>query len=361
MALDNEKMGASADDIIKDMNLLLAQERMGQKAIYEGLISNGTIKPNTETEFKKLYEWALSNKLIDRGRIKSWNKKQGKLPKYFTKKELVKIFDVIDRPKDGIACFIALMCGLRVREVCRLKVKDIDLESHRLFIEDSKNPHRGKEGYGTDRYVDFDQAIVGVIKKWLEIIGNTSIWFLPSDKSPDMHLRPKSLHERFRHYLKQSGLLQIDYTMTVKQKVHGRIIEKTVNRHKYYFHCLRHTMACIIYNKTSDIYAVNRFLGHKQLDTTTIYAKMTDVKMKSVISSVFGSLHYNFHNGDHLPNPKPIAQTIKSQPVVHTEANSPLQLLEMKYVNEDISEAEFLKKKQVLEATELKKVIEIRD
>lgn len=169
--------------------------------------------------------------------------------------------------------------------------------------------------------MDFDSAIEGVLKKWIEIIGESSEWFMPSDKSPDMHLRKKSLHERLRLYLKEAGILQIDYTMKVSQKVNGKRITKTVNRYTRYFHCFRHTMACIIYNSTSDIFIVNKFLGHADLDTTAVYAKVIDSKMKTSISSVFNSIHYNYHNGEHLPNPHPVKSTLtQSSPVVETIA-----------------------------------------
>ena len=47
--------------------------------------------------------------------------------------------------------------------------------------------------------------------------------------------------------------------------------------------------------------------------------------------------------------------------MVRPVAATPLQLLETQFVNGDISETEFFGKKQVLAATELKKVIEIKD
>jgi integrase len=287
------KISTSADTIAKEINTLIAHKRMGYKEIYETLLAKSVIEPGTETEFKKLYEFLLSNEYIDKTRIKQWNKKSGKLPKYFTKKQLVKLFDCIDRPKDGVACFLALMGGLRVREICRLQIEDIDFEQHKIFIRDSKNTNRARDGYGTDRIVHFDSSIDNVLKRWIEIIGKESKWFLPSDKSPDTYLRPKSLHERFRGYLKQANLLQVDYTLTIKQKNHGKTKEFKVNRYKFHFHCLRHTMACVIYNKTGDIYLVNRFLGHKQLDTTMVYAKITDSKMSSALNDVFSSLHYD--------------------------------------------------------------------
>jgi integrase len=345
--------------IIEEMNIALSKHRLGRRELYEYLIAKGIIEPNSELKFNEIFEWAEKYEYIDRTRVKRWNKKRGKLPKYFTKKQLVKIFETIDRPKDSIACFMALMCGLRINEISCLKIKDIDFENHRIFIRDSKNPNRERDNYGKDRYVDFDPAIDGIIKKWIEIIGETSEWFLPSDKSPDLHLRKKSVHERFRQYLNEAGLLHIDYTMKVMQKVNGKKIEKLCNRHTYYFHCFRHTMACIIYNKTSDIYVVNRFLGHRQIDTTTVYARMTDAKLKNTLSSVFASLQYNYSNGEHLPNPHPVRQGVHSSPIIPVTVNNAMELLETQFVNGDISEAEFLRRKKVLSASSIKKTVEI--
>jgi len=339
----------STDRIIQEMNLILAEKKMSYTEIYETLVARGVVKPNSEKDFKKIYELALDNGLIERTKVISWNKKKGKLPRYFTKSQLVAIFEAINRPKDAIACFMALMCGLRINEVCNLEIKDIDFDNYKVLIKDSKNTNRKKDNYGVDRYVNFHPSITGIIKRWLEIIGDTSKWFLPSDKSPDTHLRPKSLNERFRTYLKQVHLLQIEYPIKLKQKINGKIVEKTIHKHKYTFHCFRHTMACIIYNKTGDIFAVNRFLGHKQLDTTMVYAKITDTKMKRIIEDIFTpSINNNTISQNH--------QIIKTspQPQRIPTNTDPIQFLKLQYANGEIDEDEFLRRVKTLKSLEVK-------
>jgi site-specific recombinase XerD len=41
-------------------------------------------------------------------------------------------------------------------------------------------------------------------------------------------------------------------------------------------HSLRHTFATRLYRKTGDLYLVQRALGHRQITTTEVYAKVSD-------------------------------------------------------------------------------------
>lgn len=328
-------MMEEANKIVDAINKILIENKLSQKEIYEYLLAKGIIEPGNENKFKQIFQMAIDQGYIDVSKVKKWNKKRGKLPRYFTKKQLIQIFEVVDRPKDSIACFMALVGGLRVNEVCKLKVEHINFEQKKINICDSKNTNRARDGYGIDRVVEFDESIEPIIRKWLDIIGRNSEWFLPSDKSPDKPLRTKSLHERFRMYLKEAGLDKVDQSQERTQEINGKNKTFIVNRYLYTFHCFRHTMASIIYNVTGDIYAVNRFLGHKQLDTTMVYAKMNDKKMRTILSDIYSS-----------------SQSIQkqSEPVKrgYSVPESSLESLKKKFVNGEIDAEKFKEMKEVL-------------
>lgn len=50
------------------------------------------------------------------------------------------------------------------------------------------------------------------------------------------------------------------------------------------FHCSRHTFAVMLLNSGADIYTVSKLLGHRELQTTQIYAHVLDKKKQDAVS-----------------------------------------------------------------------------
>lgn len=277
---------------------------------------------------------------------------KNKLPDMLGKEQLTKLFEAMYTPKITIICFIALMCGLRAREVCNLQISDINLERKEIKIRDSKNPNRTKQGYGKDRIIPIPEIAISPIKKWLSIIEGGK-WLVPSAKSPDMPLRTKTLHEWFAEVRRRAGLDEIDYYAKYPRVINNK---ERIAIYKYRFHHLRHFYATYVYENTRDLYAVAGLLGHNQVTTTQIYARISDKTKKETVNFAFGNpiltktLEQNPLN---IPNNNitPIAKREKT----------PMEILEERYARGEISDIDFQQKirlmklaKEVLNEKEIK-------
>jgi integrase len=63
------------------------------------------------------------------------------------------------------------------------------------------------------------------------------------------------------------------------------MVRAGVNKH-ITFHCARHTFATLQLTLGTDIYTVSNMLGHKELKTTQVYAKVIDLKKKEAANRI---------------------------------------------------------------------------
>jgi site-specific recombinase XerD len=135
-------------------------------------------------------------------------------------------------------------CGLRTGEVEELRLEDLDLESRRINIRDGK----GRK----DRAVYVTDSVVNVLKEYLVVRG-------PGSGDHVFLFRNAPLKKEF---------------------IHARIATagKRVGV-KVYPHRLRHTCATQLLNAGCRITSIQKYLGHKRLNTTMVYARVLDQTM----------------------------------------------------------------------------------
>jgi len=96
-----------------------------------------------------------------------------------------------------LACFYLLWhCGLRISEVCSLRLNDIDMEVRKLIIHNSKERK--------DRIAYMSDTAVLAVQQHLAIRSNQDSVHLFSTQHGAQH--PRSLQRRLVHYSRQCGV-----------------------------------------------------------------------------------------------------------------------------------------------------------
>ena len=177
------------------------------------------------------------------------------LPKFLTDQQVRALRDDFERRveaannaahrRDALldrACFYLLwQAGLRRGEVEDLRQEDLDLEGRRLTVR------RGKGML--DRTVFLTDTVVSVLKAYLAVRG----------PGPTDHV-----------FLYRNQAIS-------KDLIHGRLKASGKRTNvPVYAHRLRHTCATQLLNAGCKITSIQKFLGHKRLNTTLTYARAHD-------------------------------------------------------------------------------------
>ena len=177
-------------------------------------------------------------------------KKKYILPKVFSKEDLTKIFTKIDNPKHALIIKICYGLGIRVSEVVNLKIEDIDSKRMLVRIENAK----GKK----DRYVTLPSSILDDLRNYYRMY------------------RPKT-------YLFE-GQYGGQYSIRSVQSVFKNAMRKAKINKSVGIHGLRHSYATHLLECGTDMYFIQKLLGHSNIKTTEIYAKVSNRQLGNVKS-----------------------------------------------------------------------------
>lgn len=166
-------------------------------------------------------------------------------------------------------------CALRISEACNLTLNYLDLIKKQLYVIDGK---------GGDRIVPIPEPVIRNLKLWLEIRpkweGNNYVFTnIKGTTRPD-----------------KDGKFKNDkpLTMTYYNKLFNELSEKSgvtlKNGGNVHPHTLRHSRAMAIYDNGVDLEVLQALLGHKEISTTQVYARVRDERVIEAQQKVLGGI-----------------------------------------------------------------------
>ena len=173
------------------------------------------------------------------------------LPFVPSRQQVQTFISALEDPKARLAVSILYATGLRLDELCHLKCKDIFSSSKKIHVAASKN-HQ-------DRFVPMPDMI------WQMILSYYSA--LPRVMKPNTWLFTQQ-HSICRPMDKQ-WLQKMILEKRTELGISGRLTA----------HSFRHAYATHSYENGMDLLTLKTFLGHKSLNSTTIYVHLAASSM----------------------------------------------------------------------------------
>jgi len=170
-------------------------------------------------------------------------RKERKLPVILSREDVKRLIQSVGNVKHKAILMLAYSAGLRVSEVVRLRVEDIDSKRWMIHIRASK----GRK----DRYTVLSNVVLEVLKEYWNKYRPKN-WLFPGAKESN-HITTRTVEKILENARQKAG---IPKHITV--------------------HTLRHSFATHLLESGTDIRYVQELFGHKSLKTTEIYTHVSE-------------------------------------------------------------------------------------
>ena len=182
-----------------------------------------------------------------------------RLPVVLSRQEVAALIAAAPNVKYRTALSVAYGAGLRVGEIVRLRVADIDSQRMTLRVEQGK----GRK----DRYAMLPPLLLQRLRVWWKAAHaegriRADGWLFPG-ADPMLPLSTRQLNRVVHAAAEAAGI--------------GKRVA---------MHTLRHSFATHLLEQKVDIRVIQVLLGHKKLETTSMYAQVATEVLREVISPI---------------------------------------------------------------------------
>ena len=169
-------------------------------------------------------------------------RRERSMPTVLSVPEVKRLFAALGNPKHRLMAFLLYSSGIRVGELVRLRVADLDPERHLVHVR------RGKGG--KDRYTLYSDAAVQAVERYVAF-AEPGEWLFTGARNG----RP--------------------ITARSVQKVVAAAARRAGIRRRVTPHTLRHSFATHLLEQGVDVRYIQELLGHASPATTQIYTHVT--------------------------------------------------------------------------------------
>jgi len=185
-----------------------------------------------------------------------------KLPQILSREEVARLIEQTTNLKHRALLMTTYGAGLRLQEVCHLKVGDIDSERMTIRVEQGKG--------AKDRYTLLSPRLLTELRRyWL--VERPKSWLFPAARTSEHPLPKKTPHLIYHTAKARAGITKA-----------GGI------------HALRHAFATHMLEAGVDVHTIQRLMGHESLSTTARYFHLAHKHLSGTASPL-----------DLLPRPEP--------------------------------------------------------
>jgi len=199
---------------------------------------------------KSFFSWLEDEEIINKSPAKKIKppKNEKRIPKSLTIGELEMVREACQTLRERTLFEVFYATGARLSEIYNANIDDINWQNMSLNVVGKGNKER-------EVYLNFKACYY--LKKYLNSRRDDNPALFVTKRKPKKRLGKRSIEREIAKIGERAG---------IKNGLHP--------------HRLRHSLATSMLNNGADITAIQSILGHSSLDTTQVYAQLTDRNKK---------------------------------------------------------------------------------
>lgn len=209
-------------------------------------IPNLHSRRNAHSAIKLFYKHKSKNGFSNKFRFIPYPEKPHTLPTPITKEEFIAIIQATENLKHKCILMLGFDCGFRVSEVCNLKPEHIDFHKMQIRVIQSK----GRK----DRVLKMSSILASFLNQYFQEYGTHKYVF----------------KGQFDDRYSERSCEQILKNSAIKAGITRRVT----------FHQNRHGFAVSHLDNNTELERLKEMLGHKSIETTRIYAPLSNKEIQ---------------------------------------------------------------------------------